>query len=258
MTRLTKLVLSVVLVCGLHGSVSGKSWRGLTPLHSTKKDVVRLFRQCSDSDQYCVLKLKNEHAFIVFSNNLISSPERCGSNLAADTILSITVSPKSLRVKDLKLSPRLYKSLGPSPWGYIYLNEIEGVIISEQKGRVAQLCYVPISDERGQCPVYYSELTDFVSLDPHGPMLSVNCPPHQIAEGKVVIFSASSVDNPKIWFSWTVIGGSIIEGQRSDKIKVSTEGLVGQRITATVAMRILGDVHVQESSCEIDVISRHP
>src|SRR5437773_2373009 len=129
MTPLTKLVLSVVLVCALHGTISAKGWRGLLPLHSTKKDVVRLFRQCSDSEQFCNLKLKKESVFIVFSGNLSNSPEKCVNHLPADTILSITINPtKNLRVKDLHLNRRIYKTLGPSPWGYMFLNESEGVI----------------------------------------------------------------------------------------------------------------------------------
>src|SRR6266516_3687048 len=114
MIALVKFLLPIVLVCALHVTASGKSWRGLVPLHSTKKDVVRLFRQCSDSEQFCSLKLKSESAFIVFSGSLANSPEECINHLPADTILSITVSPsKNLRVKDLELNQQVYKNIGP-------------------------------------------------------------------------------------------------------------------------------------------------
>ncbi len=45
----------------------------------------------------------------------------------------------------------------------------------------------------------------------------------------------------------------IIEGQGTDRISVATEGLEGRRLTATVAMRIVGEFHTQETSCETEV-----
>jgi len=168
-------------------------------------------------------------------------------------VLSITLSPSTdEEVKDLRLNERLYRKIGPSLWGYIYVNESEGVVLNAKKGRVGQIAYVPPSGERSLCPVYYGNLEGFLPLDPHLPSVTISCP-KEIEAGGLIMFTASSVDNPRISFSWAVSGGRIVGGQYSDQVSVSTEGFDGDRIIGTVEMRILGLGHIQETSCEVKI-----
>ena len=155
-------------------------------------------------------------------------------------------------MKDLLLNERLYRKVGPSSWGYIYVNESEGVVISAKTGKVVQIAYVPASGERALCPIYYGSLEDFLWLDPHLPTVTIGCP-KEIEAGKLIMFSASSVDNPKISFSWNVNGGRIVSGQYTDQISIATEGFDGDRLIGTVGMRILGQGHLQETSCEVKI-----
>ena len=247
----TLLTLGAILI--LNCGVCAKSWRGLVPLHSTKADVVRLFPQCSGSASYCDFRLKQQGVFIVFSSSLAHTHETCGERLANDTVLSITVSPSTdQEVKDLRLNKTLYRKIGPSLWGYIYLNEGEGVVLNVKKGRVGQIAYVPPPGERSLCPIYYGNLEDFLPLDPHLPTVTISCPT-EIEAGRLIVFTASSVDNPRISFAWTVSGGRIVGGQYSDQVSVSTEGFDGDGIIGTVEMRILGLGHIQETSCVVKI-----
>ena len=250
----TIIVFAFGAIFSCHGTVAAKDWRGLVPLHSTKADVVRLFPQCSSSDSYCAFRLKKQDVFIVYSSNLAHSHEGCGERLPTNTVLSITITPSSGQgVEGLRLSEPQYRKIGPTLWGYIYVNETEGVVIRAKSGKVVQISYVPGSAERSLCSVYYGNLEEFASLDPNLPSLEVTCPKTRIEPGDTIQFSASSVYNPKISFSWTVSVGRIVTGQYTDQISVATEGFDGEKIIATVEMRILGDRHIQAASCEAKI-----
>src|ERR1041384_2085953 len=77
-----KLFFFVFVFMTTASQAGAEQWRGLTPLLSTRADVVRVFGQCANKEQYCYFNIKNEEILIV-----LSKPQDC--ELAADTVLSI-------------------------------------------------------------------------------------------------------------------------------------------------------------------------
>ena len=72
-----------------------KEWRGLTPLRSTRADVVRLLNQCSEQKEACAFTLENEDVYILFSGGLADDYSECAKILPAETVMFIDVQPKA-------------------------------------------------------------------------------------------------------------------------------------------------------------------
>ena len=53
----------LLLVASVKNSAEAKEWRGLTPLHSTRADVIRLLNQCSNQREACRFSLEGEKLF---------------------------------------------------------------------------------------------------------------------------------------------------------------------------------------------------
>src|SRR3954464_4038317 len=71
----------------------GKEWRGIIPLHSTRADVERLIG-LPTSPGGSEYSLKDEHVVILYSGRPCEKDKRDGLNVAPDTVLTITVSPR--------------------------------------------------------------------------------------------------------------------------------------------------------------------
>lgn len=73
------------------------------------------------------------------------------------------------------------------------------------------------------------------------PKISVTGPLAAVQSGETMTFTAnmdaSDIDFDKITFQWSVDKGTVIEGQGTPTIIVSTEGLVDTTITATVEVK---------------------
>lgn len=242
--------------------VSGKEWRGIVPLHSTRADVVRLFGGCSDSDGACRVNVGNEEAYFVFSNQkVVREYNECTKNLPPNTVLLIEVvltnPPKLNTLRINKSNFRTFDPSLPPNIGYKgYIDEKEGLIIKTYKGKVLQLDYIAAKKDVALCPDYYENPESFIQLliDYCCAPLSVNCPTEPPVDGDRVIFSATTVDIGRVKYRWQVSAGKIIRGQGTLRITVDTTGAGGSTITATIEMNG-GNHDVAVSSCNIAVLA---
>jgi hypothetical protein len=95
-----KPVIATIALLLLAVELSGKQWRGITPLHSRRDDVVRLLNQCGDPTRICEFSLENEDVNIVFAGNATVEFDECGTDLPEHTVLQIVVTlHKPLKLK---------------------------------------------------------------------------------------------------------------------------------------------------------------
>lgn len=95
MLHLNSGLFGVVLVLAMATDCYAKSWRGITPLKSTRSDVERLFGKPNDLGRY---EIENEHAYIFYSagpcngdyQNL--SKQKCECLVEKDTVVRIAVT----------------------------------------------------------------------------------------------------------------------------------------------------------------------
>jgi hypothetical protein len=242
MLKLKKRFLVATLSLLVVGTnLRAKEWRGITPLHSTREDVVRLFNQCEDPKMDCVFHLGNEQIRIVFSGDESGSFSECPSQLPANTVLLIETKLKTeLQLKRLNINKRNFRSFDPSSppnMGYKgYIDDKKGLILKTYKGRVIQIDYIATVKDKPLCPSYYENPISFiqVGLYTHCPPIAILCPTNNPQAGENVMFSAEIATDPKTNFTWTVSAGRIVNGQGTRVISVDTKGLKGQTIIATV------------------------
>src|SRR6185369_12826648 len=96
MLSLISRVLLTLFLFGFWGlSASAKSWQGITPLQSTRKDVVRLFKQCDEKTRACEFGVGNESVSILFSDSVSARFHPCINELPEGTVLLIKVTPQT-------------------------------------------------------------------------------------------------------------------------------------------------------------------
>ena len=67
-----------------------KSWRGITPLHSTAEDVRRLFPTCEEKETGCYIALGDQDVVIIYSGGVNIGPPEC-KDVPKGTVLAIVV-----------------------------------------------------------------------------------------------------------------------------------------------------------------------
>src|SRR5215211_436625 len=104
MNPVSKLFFFFFVFATAASQAAAEEWRGLSPLRSTRADVVRLFGQCSNEEQWCYFEIENEEILIVFLK-----PGDC--TVAPDTVLSIQRELlKATTFAALGLDTRRFKS----------------------------------------------------------------------------------------------------------------------------------------------------
>jgi hypothetical protein len=138
-------------------SPKAKGWRGLMPLKSTRKDVEKVIGQplTTGGGSY---ETPSEGVFIHYSDGPCEKGWPYGWNVARDTVLIITLYPKSaLTLSDLTLDQSKYEKWRDTHLSdrIHYTNQGEGVEIEvdEFRGNVISVSYQPTStDSHLQCP----------------------------------------------------------------------------------------------------------
>ena len=233
-----------------------EEWRGLAPLRSTRADVVRVFGQCANEEQYCDFNIKNEEILIVFSK-----PQDC--LIAADTVLSIQrVLQVGTTFAALGLDTRRFKSFDPS-WprgmGYRgYIDEKNGLLLKTFGGEVFQINYIAGKKDWPACQRYYRSPREFVEvIFPHVPVISsVGCPETSIVAGEKVVIKANYArTGQRTFLTWQTTGGRIVEGENTSEILLDTTGVRDKAITVTVELSD-GSYHTVTGSCTFNVSPR--
>lgn len=145
----------------------GKSWRQITPLHSTAKDVATMSQACEKSETRCQFTLEGQEVMIIFSGSTIGVLE-C-TKVPKQTVLAVLIRfsvPKELRA--FKAKNKRFKTFDPSSppgAGYkTYYDAEDGFMINTYRGQVIGLVYLATQKEADLCPEYYKDPKAFVEV----------------------------------------------------------------------------------------------
>jgi len=259
MKKFVRAVLIAPLLLFAIQSTFAAEWRGLTPLRSTRADVMRLLGQCSEHGEACVFSSAQEDVYILFSGGLGDEYQGCIKALPPETIMFIQVQPKArLKLEALGLNNKKLKRLKVFEQyksdGKHYLTDT-GLVLETFRGSVNRAVYIAALSDRYLCPSYYEQPEAFVaSLAVHPPLIiSIDCPKSAPAGTNLVLKAFASVD-ARHGPTWSVDAGKIVQGQHTYKITLDTTGLAARTILVTAE---LADTfgHAVMASCRIDIQS---
>ena len=260
MKTFLKTSLSMLLLLAASEHSVAKEWRGITPLRSTRADVVRLFNQCSDQREACSFTLGDDKVYILFSGGLTDDHGECARRLPSETVMFIDVELKATpKIKSLNLDKKKFRTFNPAAPHHIdlkgYWNESDGLLINTLRGKVIQIDYLAAPADKSACFSFYEEPESFIRMIPvHVPLISVISSVSSAKAGDQVIFSAFANVNAKRGYTWTVSNGKILSGQLTHKITVDTSGLAGQTVVATVEWReVFG--HTAGASGKVEIVA---
>ena len=92
---------------------------------------------------------------------------------------------------------------------------------------------------------------------PPCPTVSVSCP-SDVDQGSPITFTASVNGDANVTYNWSVSAGTISSGQGTSSITVSTDGLGGQTVTATVELGGLDPSCSRTASCTTGIRAAIP
>jgi len=237
-----------------------KEWRGITPLRSTRADVVRLFNQCADQREACAFTLGNDKVYILFSGGLSEDHSECARRLPSETVMFIDVELKATpKIKSLNLDKKKFRTFNPAEPAKMnlkgYWNESDGVLVNTLRGEVIQIDYLAAAADKSGCVSFYEEPESFIRMAPvHVALIIVDSSVKSAKAGENVIFSAFANVNAKRGYTWTVSNGKILSGQLTDKIIVDTSGLAGQTVVATAEIRDVFS-HTAVASGKVEIVA---
>lgn len=134
----------IVLMISLADYSTSKEWRGITPLHSTRTDVLRILGPADKSSGSSLYQLENETVLISYSTG------KCNEggiwDVPRDTVTRISVSPKKvIELPALQLDLRYFKVVASRHLqGFLeYTNSEEGIYVLTFKNEVNKVEYIP-------------------------------------------------------------------------------------------------------------------
>jgi hypothetical protein len=167
MKHLLSVSLQLAAVVVLSSNVAAKSWHGITPLHSTRTDVEKLWgkpvppppnsgRAYTLNDDRSIYFTNEGEVYVLYAR----FTSACDKSVTPDTVLWLSVTPKrKIQLSDLHIEEnkfRTYDPAEPKGTGYkAYTNEADGYSILTFKGLVQEIYYQPTTDDRKLCPSYF-------------------------------------------------------------------------------------------------------
>ena len=100
-------------------------------------------------------------------------------------------------------------------------------------------------------------VADCTGCVPPCPTVSVSCP-SDVDQGSPITFSASVQGDANVTYNWSVSSGTITSGQGTSSITVSTDGLGGQTVTATLDLGGLDPACSKTASCTTSIRAPAP
>jgi len=159
MNALKGLLILVCLVCLAFGSdvqQQTHGWRGIVPLHSTRRDVERLLGVGKGLCR-CEYTLEDGNVSFQYSGKPCAEVRERGWRVPRDTVISISFYPKiNSRFSELAIDKAKYeKKADPEIEGaFSYFNEADGILIEVDGDRVSGFYYTATKrDENLRCPL---------------------------------------------------------------------------------------------------------
>jgi hypothetical protein len=99
-----RIVVALAMVFELCVVTSGKDWRGITPMHSTRADVHKLLGPAfKDFPGHSLYQIDHSLIEIVFANESVYA-HRCPRNVFPGTVLSILVFEPNVSKPEIDLT----------------------------------------------------------------------------------------------------------------------------------------------------------
>ena len=139
------------------GNSQVKGWHGMVPLQSTRQDVERLIGHPTTPGGSSY-QTSSESVYVQYSDGPCEKGWPFGWNVARDTVVMISVSPKrKVLLADLNLNETKYQKWHESHLSNVihYTNHEEGIDIQADEGRgiVIGIAYTPTAaDSHLKCP----------------------------------------------------------------------------------------------------------
>jgi hypothetical protein len=232
-----------------------KEWRGLTPLRSSRADVIRLLNQCSDEKEACAFTLGDESVYILFSGGLAENYKECAERLPDETVMFIDVVLTSHPpLRTLRRDMKKFRTFNPSDPVKMdlkgYWSDDEGLLIKTLSGKVLQLTYLAAPTDRASCLSFYEEPESFIRDIPvHVPVVILSCSPDSVTAGETIVARAYITVNARRGYTWVVSAGKIVSGQNTDKVTIDTSNVKEGSLIVTAEFND-GFGHTMTASCE--------
>jgi hypothetical protein len=249
------------LLLSLTANIEAKSWRGITPLRSTKTDVVRLLGEPTEaSDKLLTYRLPTETVFV--SLITVDTPSANLKILRPGTVDDIQVMPKdTVYVADLGLDEKritFIKGSKPEYAGFEgYVDEDAGLIVKTSGKRIEIIFYFASAKDRARCPrcaVNPQSIADILRCA-LCPPITVSCS-EQVEPGNKIVFTTMVVMGtpaPAETYNWTTDEGTIIAGQGTPSITVDVSKSQGKTITGTVEIGGIDPACPKTASCSTKI-----
>ncbi len=144
---MTKLLFSIFLVLAIAPSLLARGWRGIIPLHSTRRDVERLLGKASPKTDY-LYQTEKDFVRVHYAKGPCDGWPR-GWKVPPDTVLALTVSSLSNPVfSDLRIDIASFSKTYDDALFTYYANRALGVeyIVSSQ-GFLFTTKYFPTTED---------------------------------------------------------------------------------------------------------------
>ncbi|MBK7708549.1 MAG: hypothetical protein IPN69_15225 [Acidobacteria bacterium] len=135
MLKETLVVSLIVLISMPAIAQSCNSWKGITPLRSTKDDVERILGKANSSGKYAVgYQTKEGRVTVFYSSGLCDENPEMGWNVREFTVISLTYSPSaenSTEFSELKLDQIKFER-SPDPgmmYADYYTSKSDGIVV---------------------------------------------------------------------------------------------------------------------------------
>lgn len=273
MKIISSIFFSFIIVGASASTLDAKEWHRITPLRSTRADVIRLLGPSLDADETrAIYRLDKENVNVLFAlrGDLFSCG--CAKEVTVGTVLKIEIHPQTeIPITDLQVDEKKIKRFNrtsPPLLGYYgYLDKENGLIYKTSPSGVEEIDYVAALGDLHLCPTYYEDLRIYapereIIEPPPCSMIVITCPTEEMKSGTWVTISVRDDSwyrpKPSLSYKWKVSAGRIVSGQGTPSIMVDTQGLDGRYITATVEIGRNGLPAacelVRTASCSVHVI----
>ena len=156
------LLTITVLLLGLYGVAYPRGWRGIVPLHSTRKDVERRLGTPKSACK-CIYDLENATVQVTYSEGSCESGSSGGWNIPPGTVIRFNIHPNDRQplskfALDSGLDLRRFtKREDPElPGIFDYKDDQKGLIISVDRATVIDYGFEPtVQDKKLVCPSKY-------------------------------------------------------------------------------------------------------
>jgi hypothetical protein len=158
MNQLRQLFFCILTIFATAIGSSGKEWRAILPMHSTKSDVIhRLGSPAEENENRLIYHLDKEDVLIVLSGSKFCNYKN--SEIPPGTVLMIQVTPREkFAFKEIRNEGKNWKTFEPSPQDSSwvgYMDDEEGLLVRTFQDSVDRIFYIPTAKERAACPPYY-------------------------------------------------------------------------------------------------------